>query len=85
MEQKYVKATPHWITDHPGCEEKLWLPAHGSYEWSQSVTVPEVPPGSARVHVSVQVIGLKNCDRYGCDSVNVTTSFSPVAIVPPSN
>ena len=61
--------------DHSSCQARFTLQPGARWAWSETVAVPQVPPGPALLTVGVEVVSPHHCDRrYGCYSTMVTAS-----------
>jgi hypothetical protein len=84
LDSRYVEGTLPTFIDHPYCVKSLSLKAGATHVWSQEFVVPNLRPSRARMIVWVQLVSVKNCDRYGCDTTNLRASYEPVTIASPN-
>ncbi len=69
LEERYVKMVRATAVDHPFCAVPIALSPSLSHTWSESFTVPDIPPGEAKLLVTAQILDPGRCDReFGCAS-----------------
>jgi hypothetical protein len=60
--------------DHPGCEQRFVLDVGEIFEWTDEVEfMQQIGVGSLSVNGWIQIVDPMRCDRYGCDSVNISS------------
>jgi hypothetical protein len=70
-----------WAADHPNCESRFRLESGQVVTTHIQMEIPNVGPGPARVNAWVEIVDPDRCDRYGCDSMNITTALAPLLTV----
>lgn len=68
---------PHglgYVVDHPGCVHRFVLDAGEILEWTDEVEImQQVGVGPLSVDAWVEIVDPMSCDRYGCDSVHISS------------
>jgi hypothetical protein len=68
------------ISVHPTCAKRFILPVGKALMWPESVDLPSVGVGPARLSLWVQVVDPTRCDEYGCDYTSVSSNPIEIAI-----
>jgi hypothetical protein len=68
--------------DHPGCVRRFKLEPAQTVEWNEPIQVIDVGVGPVQANLWAQVTDPTECDRYGCDAINLKSGRLTFEIVP---
>lgn len=80
IDERYAKILHFDLVDHPFCQESITLNPGERFVRQVVVAIPAVRPGQAKFMASFMVLDPRDCDRYGCYDLRLSSSSLPVHV-----